>query len=159
VPQVNERGGWALNTSIGHSFWERPRVGRVWHPSTSLSAYYTASRRESQTAQASVPLSAAPGCRAVGLRRGDGMPHKHQRARSSVSMLPIEQSRRDRKGGGHSMRLRGTTCANRCYRSSLMSMRCPLGHQFMPNLMPTQSIVDCGASMGVARRAAYRSVR
>ncbi len=41
-----------------------------------------------------------PGCRTVGLRQVDGMPHESQRARSSVARRHVEEPHRDRGGCG-----------------------------------------------------------
>jgi len=46
-----------------------------------------------------------------------------------------------------------TTWANRNHKLSQMGMRCPVGPQFMPKLMPPQSTVDMAASIGKATRA------
>ena len=40
-----------------------------------------------------------------------------------------------------------------------MGMRYPIRPQFMPKLMPTQSIVDHSATVGTETRPAYPSVR
>ncbi len=56
-------------------------------PHRSPKGYHTAARGQSQTTDALVASRAAPGCRVVGLRQIDGMPHEPQCARSSA-ILP-----------------------------------------------------------------------
>jgi hypothetical protein len=55
-------------------------AGRVWHPASLPRGYHTTAQGQSHMTHAPVSSRAAPGCRVVGLRHADGMPHEPQRA-------------------------------------------------------------------------------
>ncbi len=51
-------------------------VGRVWHPIDLPEGYHTAPRAQALPDRRRLVGMLRPGCRAVGLRQVDGMPHE-----------------------------------------------------------------------------------